>query len=314
MKAARMHGLGGPEVLVVDDVTIPQLGDDEVLVRVVAASVNPVDYKIRSGAFRAAGEAQLPLVLGRDVAGVVERCGQRVQRFQPGDAVFALLDRSRGGYAEYVAVGEGICAPKPRALDFEQAAGVPLAGITAWQGLFDHGRLRAGERVLIHGGAGGVGHLAIQLAKQRGAWVATTVSGEDLEFVRGRGADQAIDYHTQRFDDLLHDLDLVLDLVGGETRRRSFALLRRGGRLVSSVGQPDEEEARRRGVDAIGYMAQPSGPELEELSRLIDAGKLRPFVLATYPLVEVRAAHERAEKQHTRGKIVLSVRETRAQA
>jgi len=307
MKAARMHEFGGPEVLVVDDVTMPELGPDEVLVRVMAASINPVDYKIRSGAFKAGASTPLPLVLGRDVAGVVERRGRDAARFAPGDEVFALLDRSRGGYAEYVTIAESICAPKPRTLDFAQAAGVPLAGITAWQGLFDHGRLRPGERVLIHGGAGGVGHLAIQLAKHRQAWVATTVSGDDLDFVTSLGADLPIDYRVQPFEELVQNVDLVLDLVGGDTTERSLAVLRHGGRLVSSIGTPTHDEALHPGIEALGYMAQPNGSELDELSHLIDTGQLRPFVLATYPLGEVRAAHDRAEHQHTRGKIVLSV-------
>ncbi len=308
MKAARMHGFGGPEVIELDEISPPQIEDDEVLVKVVAASINPVDYKIRSGTYGRGSQMQLPLVLGRDVAGVVERAGLAVKRFGDGEPVYALLGRDRGGYAEYVAIAEADCARKPDCLDFEQAAGVPLAGLTAWQGLFDHGQLAAGERVLIHGGAGGVGHFAIQLAKSRGAWVATTVSAQDFDFVRGLGADQPIDYETQRFDKLVHDIDLVFDLVGGETRERSWAVLKKGGRLVSALGQPSEEEAKKAGARGIGYTAHPDGGELEEIGRLIDAQKVKPYVMATYPLTDVRAAQERAEKQHTRGKIVLSVR------
>lgn len=313
MKAARMHGFGGPEVLEVDDISMPQVGDSDLLVEVRAASINPIDYKMRSGRY-ARGQVPLPLVLGRDIAGVIKDCGPAVKHFGPGELVYAMLDRSRGGYAEYVALKEDECARKPEALDFEQAAGIPLAGMTAWQGLFDYGQLATGERLLIHGGAGGVGHLAIQFAKSAGAWVATTAAQEDFEFVRGIGADEVIDYRAQRFEDAVNDLDLVLDLVGGETQQRSFAILKRGGRLVSALGQPSEDEARRLGINALGYMARPNGAQLAEIAKLIDIGKIKPFIMATYPLAEVRAAHERAEKQHTRGKIVLSVREASAQA
>ena len=313
MKAARMHGFGGPEVIELDEISPPQIEGDEVLVRVIAASINPIDYKIRSGSF-GRDQKQLPAVLGRDVAGVIENTGLAVKRFGDGEPVYAMLEWDRGGYAEYVAVAEADVARKPDSLDFDTAAAIPLVGLTAWQGLFDHGELASGERVLVHGGAGGVGHFAIQLAKNRGAWVATTVSAQDFDFVRGLGADQPIDYEAQRFDKLVHDIDLVFDLVGGETRERSWAVLKKGGRLVSALGQPSEEEAKKAGARGIGYTAHPDGGELEEIGRLIDAQKVKPYVMATYPLTDVRAAQERAEKEHTRGKIVLSVRPPQAQA
>src|SRR5690242_6016004 len=221
MKAVCIESFGGPEMLEVRKIERPEPREDEVLIQVRAASVNPVDYKIRSGQYPAVKEKDLPKVLGRDVSGVVMKCGTKVTKFREGDDVFVMLDRGPGGYAEYVTVSESLCAPNPATLEYTEAAAVPLAGITAWQGLFDHGHLQPGQRVLIHGGAGGVGHLAIQFAKARGATVATTVAAEDKEFVRSLGADQAIDYKGERFEDMVSDVDLVFDLVAGDTQERS---------------------------------------------------------------------------------------------
>jgi NADPH:quinone reductase-like Zn-dependent oxidoreductase len=303
MKAVRIHTFGGPEVLSLEEVPLPQPRDDEVTLKVCAASVNPVDYKTREGS--AGGD--LPVTLGRDVSGVVELCGTRAHTLKKGDPMFAMLGHGRGGNAEYVVVKATEAAAKPQRLSHVQAAAVPLAGITAWQGLFDHGDLKSGQRVLIHGGAGGVGHLAIQFAKAAGAFVATTVAAENFDFVRELGADQAVDYKNQRFEDEVTDIDMVFDLVAGDTQDRSWNVLKLGGTVVSTLSEPSAEQARLHQARGISYVAEPNAAQLARISDLIDGGKITPFVQATYPLEEVAKAEERLEREHTRGKIVLRV-------
>jgi NADPH:quinone reductase-like Zn-dependent oxidoreductase len=307
MHAVRIHEFGGPNVLTLDDVAIPEPKDNEIVIKVWAASVNPVDYKIRSGKYPSVKEAQLPKVLGRDVAGRVERIGSKVTKFQKGDAVYAMLGRERGGYAEYALATEDETARKPSKLNFTAAAAVPLAALTAWQGLFDQGGLKAGQRVLIHGGAGGVGHFAVQFAKAKGAWVATTVSTEDIAMVRGLGADLAIDYKQQRFEDMVGGIDLVFDLIAGETQKRSFAVLKDGGTMISTLSEPDQDEAKRRKIKAARYMAEPNARQLEEIARLIDDGKVKPIVQATYRLADAGKAQAHLEQDHIQGKVVLEV-------
>jgi NADPH:quinone reductase-like Zn-dependent oxidoreductase len=307
MKAARIHAYGGPEVLSLDEVPLPQPQDDEIVLKVHACSVNPVDYKIRSGAFARGDKSKLPLALGRDVSGTVEVCGTRAHPLKKGDAIYALLGGDRGGNAEYVVVKAIEGAAKPERIDHIHAAAVPLAGLTAWQGLFDHGGLEGGQRVLIHGGAGGVGHFAIQFAKARGAFVATTVAEDDLEFAHALGADQVVDYKAQRFEDVVEPVDVVFDLVAGETQERSWKVLKQGGVIVSTLSKPSEEKAREHDARGLHYMAGPNAAELVEIGRLIDGGKVSRFVEAIYPLDQVAAAEQRLETQHSRGKIVLNV-------
>ncbi len=306
MKAVRIHAFGGPEVLAVDELAMPVIGDAAVLVKVAAASVNPVDYKIRKGGYPKVPLSALPITLGRDVCGVVAQAGAGV-RYLCGAKVYAALDWDVGGYAEYARVPAAFCALQPALLGAVESAAVPLAGLTAWQGLFDYGGLTAGQRVLVHGGAGGVGHFAIQFAKARGAEVFSTAGTDDLDYVRTLGADVAIDYRTQRFEDLAREVDLVFDLRGGETRERSWQVLRRGGILVSTVGPPDEARAAALGVRAKGYMARPSGTQLLEIQALIDAGKVRPTVSKTFTLATAGEAQRCLEADHPRGKIVLAV-------
>jgi len=305
MKAVRIHEFGGPEVLRVESQPRPEAGPGEVLVRVEAASVNPVDYKMRNGGY--VPQSALPLTLGRDVAGIVEATAVAASRFKAGDAVYAMLARDRGGYVEFVAVKATDCAHKPERLDFIQAAAVPLAALTAWQGLFDYGHLAAGQRVLIHGASGGVGHFAVQFAKARGATVFATCSGEDVAFVRGLGADEAIDYRAERFEDRARDIDLVYDLVAGETQDRSWAVLKDGGAMVSTLKEPDAAKAAAKHARAAHYMAQPNGAQLAEIAALIDAGKVVPTIAAVFPLEEAAQAERKLEDEHVRGKIVLDV-------
>lgn len=307
MKAVRIRSFGGPEVLEFTDVEKPQPGDDEVLIKVRAASVNPVDYKIRSGAYPVVKQDQLPKVLGRDVAGEIERCGRAVRNFKEGDTVYAMLDGGPGGYAEYVAIRADLVAPKPGQLDYRAAAAVPLAGLTAWQGLFDHGHLQAGQRVLIHGGAGGVGHLAVQFAKAKGATVAATVGAQDVEFVRQLGADQVIDYTRQRFEDEVQGVDLVLDLIAGETQERSWAVLKDGGTMISSLARPSEAKARELHARAENFVAHPDRAELIEIGELIDAGRVHPHVSAVFELKDAAEAQAQLEHQHAQGKVVLQM-------
>lgn len=307
MKAVCIHSFGGPEVLKVEEMEIPQPADDEVLIRVRAASVNPVDYKLRSGAMSPGKPLQKPMVLGRDVAGTIERCGRAVQSLRPGDNVFALLDGGQGSYAQYVTVKASICAREPKQIDHVTAAAVPLAGLTAWQGLFDEGHMQAGQRILVHGGAGGVGHMAVQLAKAKGANVSTTVASEDMDFARSLGADQVIDYKRERFEDKVRDIDLVLDLIGGETQQRSWAVLKDGGTMVSTLTKPSEDKARERHARTSHYRSHPDAGELTEIGKLIESGKVKPRVCATYPLERAAEAQERIERQHVQGKVVLQV-------
>jgi NADPH:quinone reductase-like Zn-dependent oxidoreductase len=306
MKAVVIHSFGSESVLKVENLPRPTPKAYEVLVKVRAASVNPVDYKTREGRFPVVKPEKLPVVLGRDVAGTVEAAGASAKRFKPGDEVYALLDYDRGGYAEYVAIRESDVSPKPKHLSFAEAAAVPLVAVTAWQGLFDHGKLQAGQHVLIHGGAGGVGHVAVQIAKARGARVSATAAKEDLAFVRGLGADEVID-RSVRFEDSIQNVDVVFDLVAGDTQERSWAVLKKGGIMVSTVAKPSEDEARAHSAKSAHYMAQPNAAELTEIGKLIDSDQVRPHIEAVFPLTDVAVAQHQLETQHSRGKIVLQV-------
>jgi len=306
MKAIRIHSLGAPDVLQLEETPRPEPDDNEILIHVKAASVNPVDYKIRSGEFKK-GEIKLPTTLGRDVAGVVESVGRNVSSLKPGDEVYAFLGSKSGGYAQYAVAEQNEVSKKPDTLDFVEAAAVPLAAETAWQALFDHGNLQPGERVLIHGAAGGVGHFAVQFAKAKGATVIATASKEDLHFVDELGADQVIDYKAQAFEKIVHDVDLVVDLVGGETQKKSWAVLKDGGRMVSTLEPPSKEEAARKHAKAVVFMAEAKAEQLEAIARLITDAKVTVVVSKVLPLGEAKEAHEKLENEHSQGKLVLSV-------
>jgi NADPH:quinone reductase-like Zn-dependent oxidoreductase len=270
-----------------------------------ASSVNPVDYKIRKGAY--VKEDRLPITLGRDIAGVVTRCGAAVEEFEVGDPVYALLPHEQGAFAEFVTIPAEVCARKPVRLDFNQAAAVPLAALTAWQGLFNQGGLQEGQSVLIHGASGGVGHFAVQFAVARGATVIATCTGEDREFVRSLGATTVVDYKTEDFRDAVRTVDLVFDLVGGETQMRSWDVVREGGVLVSTVGEPDRAKATERKAMGLTYMAEPDGAQLGEIARLIDSGRVTPHIDRVFPLEASAEAERRLEQEHVRGKLVLQV-------
>jgi NADPH:quinone reductase-like Zn-dependent oxidoreductase len=307
MKAIRFHEHGGREVLKYEDARRPTPAEDELLVRVIAAGVNPVDALIRRGGRR----AQLPFTPGHDLAGIVESVGPGVTTFRPGDDVYACLPLDRGGaYAEFAIVREEEAAPKPQTASFAEAAAVGVAALTAWQAFFDTADLQPGQTVLIHGGSGGVGTMAIQLAKWKGARVIATASTRNQDYLKELGADVAIDYTTQRFEDIAKDVDVVLDAVGGETRDRSIPTLKQGGILITIAGPPvPQDAARNAGIRATGMLVKRSGEQLRKIAELIDSGDLKIVVSQELPLSKAAKAHEQIETKHTRGKIVLKVAE-----
>jgi NADPH:quinone reductase-like Zn-dependent oxidoreductase len=304
MKAIRYHEHGPASVLKLEDAPKPAPGEGEMLVRVHAAGVNPVDWKIRAGG-RSMAKAYIP---GFDVSGVVEHVGPNVTKFKAGDEIFAMVDLRRGGcYAEYATVKESEAAIKPAKVTHVGAASVPLVALTAWQALFDTAHLDKGQTVLIHGGAGGVGSMAVQLAKWKGAHVIATASQENLDFLKQLGADEVIDYRNEKFEELAKDVDVVLDTVGGDTQARSWPVLKKDGILVSIVGQPSQQKAQELGARGAGILVRVNADELAQISKLIDDGKLKPVVTHVFTLSEAAKAHEQSETRHTRGKIVLQV-------
>jgi NADPH:quinone reductase-like Zn-dependent oxidoreductase len=304
----RIHRFGDTEVLHADSVEFSLPDASQVLVSVKAASINPVDFKIRNGKYPAVREDRLPYTLGRDVSGVVEKCGAQATRYPVGTDVFGIVGIGGGGYAEKVVLDERAITRKAPGLDYVHAAAIPLAGQTAWQGLFRHGGLKSGQSVLIHGGSGGVGHFAIQFAKAQGARVLTTVSTANVRFAKSLGADCVIDYKTQRFEDHASNLDMVFDLIDGETRERSWKLLKPGGTLVSTLTEPSQEKAKELGIRALRYTVEADGDELAQIAALVAAGKVKPHVQKTYPLEEANEALRAVEKTHPVGKIVLTVK------
>jgi NADPH:quinone reductase-like Zn-dependent oxidoreductase len=308
MKAVRIHKYGGPEVLQYEDAPRPQPEAGEVVVRVHAAGVNPIDWKVREGHMKDFWPHKFPLILGWDLSGVVEELGRGVSRFKIGDEVYSLPDPTRNGaYADYVVVRESELALKPSSLHHIRAAAVPLAALTAWQSLFDTAQLQPGQRVLIHAGSGGVGHFAVQLAKWKGAYVFATASSRNQDLLRELGVDEPIDYTQQRFENVVRNIDIVLDTLGGETQERSWSVLKKGGNLVSLVEPPSEEKAEEIGVRAALVGAQPNGAQLAQIAKIIDSGKMAPVIDRIIPLSEVRRAHELSKSGHTHGKIVLRV-------
>ena len=304
MKAIRIHAYGETDVLVPEDAPMPDIGADGVLIRVSGIGINPVDWKIRKGLMQAARPLRFPAILGQDVSGHVERVGPLVARFKPGDRVVAT--RVPGAYAEYAAAVSDRVAPAPESIPLTHAAGLPVGAGTAWQVLFDAGQLRAGQRVLIHAAAGGVGAFAVQLAHLAGAHVIATASGGNVDLVRSLGADEVIDYRGTDFAKAARDVDLVFDTVGGETQTRSFGVIRQGGRLITIASPPDMEAAKAHGVTASFERLDLNGARLGEIAGLVDRGKLRVLVDRELPLSQAVEAHRMSETGHTRGKIILT--------
>jgi NADPH:quinone reductase-like Zn-dependent oxidoreductase len=308
MKAIVVHQYGGLDVLKYEDAPRPEPKEDEILIRVMAAGVNPVDAYVRQGMMTKRGLDSRPAIIGYDISGVVEKTGAKIDKFKKGDAVYAYLPIMRGGgYAEFAIAKEGEMSLKPKNIDFEKAAAVPLAATTAWQALVDTAKIDKGQTILIHGGSGGVGSFAIQIAKARGAKVITTASTANQDLIRQLGVDQPIDYTTTKFEEVVKDVDVVLDAVRGDTLARSYGVVKKGGIIVSITGEPDQAECEKHGIRGSGLRAHPDAKVLEELKRLIEANKITPIVSQVFPLAEAGKAHEQIETHHTRGKIVLKV-------
>ena len=308
MKAWRVHEFGPPERMIFETVPRPLPAAGEVLVKVHAAGVGPWDASIRAG--KSVLPQPLPLTLGSDLAGEVATLGSGVSDIAVGDQVFGVTNTQfLGAYAEYALASAAMLAKKPSSLSYIEAASVPVVAVTAWQGLFDYARLEAGQMVVIHGAAGNVGAFAVQLARRAHLRSVVTASTKDIDYVRGLGADKVVDYHTQRFEDQVRDADAVLDLVGGETQTRSFQILRRGGKLISTVSKPDQDRAKQHGVTAAFFLVDVTTDRLRQIAALIDRGELKTRIGAVLPLADAREAHmildgRRAQPQ---GKIILSV-------
>src|SRR6266704_2411998 len=308
MKAVVIHEYGGPEVLKYEDVPQPEPKQDQLRIRVIAAGVNPVDGMIRSGMFDKEGHRAFPVILGGDISGVVEKVGSKITKFKSGDPVFAYvsLDNS-GGYAQYAVVTEREAAPKPKSLTYVEAAAVPIVALTAWQALIDTAKLKAGQTALTHGGSGGVGRFAIQIAKARGAKVIATASTANQDLLKELGTDVAVDYTKQKFEDVAKDVDVVLDSIGKDTLARSYGVMKKGGIIVSLVARPDPAELAKHGIRGEALSVDPNSDELSEIGKLIDEKKINVIVSQTFPLSEARKAQEQVATGHTRGKIVLKV-------
>jgi NADPH:quinone reductase-like Zn-dependent oxidoreductase len=306
MKAIVLHKYGSPDGLVYEDVEKPNWKADEILVGVRASAVNPVDWKIHDGFGEMFG-LKLPIILGCEIAGVVENVGANVKRFRVGDEVFGFMGL-HGGCAEFVVVKEDQIVGKPSTLDFENAAAIPVGGLTSWQAMFDVAGLKRNQRILIHAAAGGVGSIAVQLAKTRGAYVIGTGSRKNEDFVRGLGADEFIDYNNYDFATVVKNLDVVLDTVGGETQERSFSVLNAGGCLVSVVSPPSSALAEKYGVKTRMMAVHADIQQLNEIKTLVEAGKVKTHVEAVLPLSDFKKAHELSRSGRARGKIILEVR------
>jgi|AGTN01.1.fsa_nt_gi NADPH:quinone reductase and related Zn-dependent oxidoreductases len=308
MKAIQFHAFGGPEVLVEEDVPKPEAGAGQALVHIRAAGVNPVDWKVRTGQSyrdRSTGD-MLPMISGVDMAGIVEAVGDDVTDLKPDDAVYGYLGVRRDGtYAQYVAADAQALAPKPQTADFVTAAALPLVSLVGWQTLFDTAHLEPGQTVLVHGAAGGVGHMAVQLAKWKGAKVIGTASARNADFLKSLEIDEVIDYHKDRFEEKAHNVDVVLDTIAGDTQRRSYQVLKKGGILVSTLGIEDPGMAEKYGVRATGFMARPNGGELSQIAELVDRGKLKPAVTEVMQMKDAAKAQALSESGHVHGKIVL---------
>jgi NADPH:quinone reductase-like Zn-dependent oxidoreductase len=306
MKAVVVHEYGGPEVLKFENAPRPEPRENEILVRVIAAGVNPVDSLIRSGKYAKFFGTTLPLIPGYDIAGVIEKTGTKITKLKIGDAVYGY-PLWGGGYAEYAVATEGEATAKPKSLNYIEAAAVPLVALTAWQALIDSAKLSAGQTVLIHGGSGGVGSFAIQIAKACGAKVIATASTKNQDLLKELGADVAIDYTTTKFEDVAKDVDVVLDSVGKDTLARSYGVLKKGGFVATLVARLDQAELDKHGIHGASISVKPDANELAEITKLIDDKKIKVIVSQVFPLTEAVKAQEQAATGHTRGKIVIKI-------
>ena len=308
MKAIRLHRRGGPEELILEDAPVPEVGAGDVLVRVFATGITPTELRWDETYERSDGTPRIPTIPGHEVSGVVERVAPDIDDLRPGDEVYGLADFPRdGAAAELVAIRAANLAPKPKSIGHTETASLPLAALTAWQALFEHGGLVAGQSALIHAGAGGVGSLAVQLAHSRGVRVFATASGRDLAFVRSLGADIVIDHRAERFEEKVTDVDMVFDTVGGDTLERSWNVLRRGGVVVSVFAPIPPGVAEQHGARGVYFIVVGNRAQLEQIAALVDEGKVRPIIARVFPLAGAREAFEFGAASHSPGKIVLEV-------
>jgi len=309
MKAIVINEFGGPETLMLKELPKPQFGDNEVLIKVKAAGLNPVDTKIRSGNHISCKNLKLPAILGKDMSGVIEAIGSNVSAFEPGDEVFGCIAST---YAEYVVASPDSIVKKPASMSFEEAAAVSLAALTAYQAIHDHLRLVSGQKILIQSAAGGVGHLAVQFAKLTGAYVSGTASAKNAEFLKAIGVDQPIDYKNEKFEDMVHDLDAVMDTMGGDVLYRSIACVKPGGTVVCLPSSTKDDPkavalAAERGVHLIWFMMQPIKEILQLIADLMSEGKLKVELDQILPMEKIAEAHAAIESHSVRGKIVVNV-------
>lgn len=311
MKAIVIDQYGGKEQLKEREMERPSITDDQVLLEVHATSINPIDWKLREGYLQEMLPFEFPIILGWDAAGIVVEVGKNVTEFNIGDKVFARPATTRQGtYAEFVPVDKHLLAKMPEKMSYEEAASIPLAGLTAWQCLVDFSKIKKGDKVLIHAGAGGVGTFAIQIAKSFGAYVATTASKENEALLKSLGADEVIHYKTEAFETILKDYDIVLDSIGGDVQAKSYQVLRENGRLVSIAQPPSEEDMKKYKVQAGFLWLEPSGEQLKELGNLYEKGELKPIIGKVFDFSKnsLQEAHALSETHHARGKIVIRIK------
>jgi len=306
MRAVVAHEYGAPDVLKIEQIQQPEPNDDEALVRVIASSVNPADPLTLSGKYAKEFGTHLPLIAGYDIAGVVQKTGTNVTKLKVGEAVYGYPTFG-GGWADYVAVKECEVGPKPKSLSFMEAAAVPMGALTAWQSLVDVANLQSGQTILIHGGSGGVGSFAVQIAKARGVRVIATASTANQDLLKQLGADVAVDYTKTKFEDVAKDVDAVLDPVGKDTLARSYGVVKKGGIVMSLVARPDPAELQKHGIRGAGISSHPDADDLTKIAQLIDAGKIKPIVTEVLPLTDAVKAQQQAATHHTRGKVVLRI-------
>lgn len=310
MKAVQITSFGKPDVIHITDVPVPMVTPNHVLVQVHAASINAVDWKISTGAYAKMMPVTFPFTLGGDFSGVVTEVPEGVSEFAVGDEVYGnaiATSTGSGSMAEYVNAPTKSMSKKPTDADWVQAAALPLVGVSALQALVEEMHLSAGQKILIHGGAGGIGSTAIQLARHVGAYVITTASGDDMDFVKSLGADEVIDYHTQKFEDMVKDIDCVYDTVGGETAEKSLGILKKGGIIVSMLGQPNPEKAKELGIQSIGQQTRSTTDRLMQLTKLVDEGAIKIQIDKVYPIDKAREAFVYQEDVHPKGKVVIQI-------
>jgi alcohol dehydrogenase len=311
MKAAQINSYGPKDAIkTANDAPKPQAQEGQVLIEVHAAGVNPFDWKLREGYMKEFIPLKFPATLGGDFAGIISEIGEGVSGLNVGDEVYGSANAAggQGSFAEFTPANADQTARKPKSVDFTVAAALPLAGTSAYQALVEHAKLQHGQKVLIHGGAGGIGTFAIQIAKNLGAYVSTTASSDDSEFVKSLGADEFIDYKSQKFEDLLKDYDVVFDTVGGETYKKSYKVLKPGGVLVSMLEQPDEELGSKYKVQAIAQQSRPTTERLTELAKLVDDGSIKVNVEKVFPLEQASGALASLQEGIHRGKVVIQVK------